>query len=208
MAATMKIDLIKPGLAGLAVLFCVLWLTRGCDKPDTKPDATPWRERVDTLEAQIRERDSLIQEIREKRTSDSLEHLRVTTGLKSREAALVRKLKEANADIQVIADSLPKVARYIQLADSTIAVKDSLYTQEVNHGISTEALYKSEIAQLAATNVHQQQISSILETKVMGLESENSKLSKKVERKKTGNRLLLGIAGGLAAAVTILTLSQ
>jgi hypothetical protein len=192
----------------VAVFAIVMLLSRGCDKPKTLPDATPWRERVETLETQIRYRDSLIQEIIEKRHLDSLEHSRAVSGLKMREVALVRKLKAANADIQVIADSLPKVARYIELADSTIAVKDSLYTREVNHGISTEALYKSEIAAMADKYVKQVQVSEELTTVVTDLTNENSKLSKKLERKTRFNRVLLGVVGGLGAAIAVITLSQ
>jgi phage protein D len=204
----MNLKLLSVISTSVAVFAIVMLLSRGCDKPNTLPDTTPWRERVESLEAQIRDRDSLIQEIIEKRHTDSVEHLRVTTGLKSREAALVRKLKAANADIQVIADSLPKVARYIELADSTIAVKDSLYTREVNHGISTEALYKSEIAAMADKYVKQVQVSEELTTVVTDLTNENSKLSKKLERKTRFNRVLIGVGAGLAAAIGILTLTQ
>jgi hypothetical protein len=40
------------------------------------------------------------------------------------------------------------------------------------------------------------------------LEDKNFKLARKLERKKTGNRILLGIGGGLAAALAIITLTQ
>jgi hypothetical protein len=204
----MNLRLLSVISTSVAVFAIVMLLSRGCDKPKTLPDTTPWRERVESLEAQMRDRDSLIQEIIEKRTSDSLEHSRVTTGLKMRETALVRKLKAANADIQVIADSLPKVARYIELADSTIAVKDSLYTQEVNHGISTESLYKSEIAAMADKYVKQVQVSEELTTVVTDLTTENSKLSKKLERKTRFNRVLIGVGAGLAAAIGVMTLTN
>lgn len=194
---------------GAAVFFCVLWLTGSCDKPQTPPsDNELWREKVAAREAVIREKDSIIATIVKERQTDSLRHERLTSSLKQRELALVRKLKEANADIQVIADSLPKVARYIELADSTIAVKDSLYTVERNHGIATEALYKSEIAQMAARHMHQEKISSILETKIMELQDQNGKLSKRLERKKKGNRLLGGIALGLGAALGLIIATQ
>jgi hypothetical protein len=204
----MNLRLLSIISTSVAVFAIVMLLTRGCDKPTTPPDATPWRERVETLDAQIRERDSIIQEIREKRHIDSLEHSRAVSGLKMREVALVRKLKAANADIQVIADSLPKVARYIELADSTIAVKDSLYTQQVNHGISTEALYKSEIAAMADKYVKQVQVSEELTTAVTELTNENGKLSRKLERKRTGNKILAGVAAGLGAALGVIILTS
>jgi hypothetical protein len=47
-----------------------------------------------------------------------------------------------------------------------------------------------------------------LTTVVTDLTNENSKLERKLTRKKTGNRLLLGIAGGLAAAIGVMTLTN
>lgn len=192
-----------------AVFFAVLWMTGSCDKPNTPAsDETEWRQRVVQLQYQIQERDSLIATIREKRSVDSLKHLLASNELKSREAALVRKLKAANADIQVIADSLPKVARYIELADSTIQIKDSLYIQQVNYGIATEALYRSEIAALATKNIQQVQVSQLLETKVTDLTNQNTKLARKLERKRTGARILGGVAAGLGAALGIVILTS
>lgn len=193
----------------VAVFAIVMWLGKCEDYPKTKPeDTTLWRNKVEQLQEVIQEKDVIIAQITAKRDSVNALHSREVSGLQMREKALVRKLKEANADIQVIADSLPKVARYIELADSTIAVKDSLYTVERNHGIATEALYKSEIAQMAARHLHQEKISSILEMRVMELQDQNGKLSKRLERKKKGNRLLGGIALGLGAALGLIIATQ
>jgi hypothetical protein len=181
---------------GLAVFFAVMWLTGSCDKPVTRPsDNELWRQKVTALNATIDVKDSIIQAISQKRHIDSVKHLKVTTGLQMREKALVAKLKAANADIKEISDSLPKVKRYVELADSTIAVKDSLYMNEVHHNFMNEKSY-------------QKQISNKLTTVVTDLEDKNFKLARKLERKKTGNRILLGIGGGLAAALAIITLTQ
>jgi hypothetical protein len=207
----MNLKLLSVISTSVAVFAIVMLLTRGCDKPETQPEdgrIALLNRSIQRANDIIRAQEDTIIAIRKERQTDSLKHLEVTKGLKMREVALVRKLKAANADIQVIADSLPKVARYIELADSTIAVKDSLYTQEVNHGISTEALYKSEIAAMADKYVKQVQVSEELTTVVTDLTNENSKLERKLTRKKTGNRLLLGIAGGLAAAIGVMTLTN
>jgi hypothetical protein len=194
---------------GLAVFFAVMWLTGSCDKPVTRPsDNELWRQKVTALNATIDVKDSIIQAISQKRHIDSVKHLKVTTGLQMREKALVAKLKAANADIKEISDSLPKVKRYVELADSTIAVKDSLYMNEVHHNFMNEKSYQKQIAEMGEKNVQQIQISNKLTTVVTDLEDKNFKLARKLERKKTGNRILLGIGGGLAAALAIITLTQ
>lgn len=204
-----KINLIKPGLAALCVFFAIMWLTKSCDKPVTKPDdGVAWRDRVTQLQAQIATRDTLIKQIRQKRGIDSLENLRVSSGLKQRESALVRKLKQANADIKEIADSIPKVARYVSLADSTIAVKDSLYRQAVNHQIAAELSFRSEIAALADKNVKEVEKNAEYEAHVAQLGKENQRLGKRLERKKRGNRILLGVSAGLLTAVGVMSLTD
>lgn len=196
-------------LSGLAVFFLIMWITKSCDKPTEKPqDEILWRERVEQREAVIREKDSIIATITKDREIQARKHDSVSSSLKQRELALIRKLKEANADIQVIADSLPKVARYIELADSTIATKDSIYHRELNHRFMMEKSYQFEIAQLADKHVKQVEISKLLETKVIDLQNDNDKLERKLERKKRGNRLLTGIAAGMAAAIAVITLTQ
>lgn len=205
----MNLRILSIVTTGLAVLFLVLLLTRGCDSPTTPPsDSQLWREKVAMREAVIKEKDSIIAAISEKRELETSEHLRVTTGLKQREAALVRKLKEANADIKVIADSLPRVARYIELADSTIAVKDSLYIRELNHSLATEALYKSEIAAMGEKYLSEQQKSAELVTTVTDLESQNGKLSKQLKRKQGWNNFWKGLAAGAIAAGTVVIITS
>lgn len=195
--------------SSLAVFFAVMWLSRGCDKPTEKPqDETLWRERVEQREAVIREKDSIIAAIVKERHLDSLKHDRAVAGLKTREATLIRKLKAANSDIQTIADSLPRVKRYIELADSTIATKDSIYSQELNHRFMMEKSYRFELAQMADKHLNQEQISKTLETRVIALEKQNADLTKKLERKKRGNRIWAGIALGLGAAIGVMSLSQ
>lgn len=206
---TMKSRLLSILSSGLAVFFLIMWITKGCDKPTEKPqDEILWRERVEQREAVIREKDSIIATITKDREIQARKHDSVSSSLKQRELALIRKLKEANADIQVIADSLPKVARYIELADSTIATKDSIYHRELNHRFMMEKSYQFEIAQLGDKHVKQVEISKVLETKVIDLQNDNDKLERKLERKKRGNRLLGGIAAGMAAAIAVITLSQ
>lgn len=194
---------------GVAVLFMVLFFSKSCDRPVTKPnDGVAWRLRVDSLNRLISNRDTAILHVRKKKALDSIQNLEAVNRLKMRDASLVRRLKEANADIQVIADSLPKVRRYVELADSTIAVKDSLYTQAVNHTIALEQFYKLETAALAQKNVIQVQLSDQYKARVDELGKENARLGKKLERKRKFSNVLLGISGGLAAAVTVMSLTE
>lgn len=194
---------------GVAVLFMVLFFTKSCDRPVTKPDdGVAWRLRVDSLSRLISNRDTAILHVRQKKALDSIQNLEAVNRLKIREASLVRKLKEANADIQEIADSLPKVRRYVELADSTIAVKDSLYIQAVNHTIALEQFYKLETAALAQKNVIQVQLSDQYKARVDELGKENARLGKKLERKKVGNRILLGVSAGLLTAVGVMALTN
>jgi hypothetical protein len=79
---------------------------------------------------------------------------------------------------------------------------------EVHHNFMNEKSYQKQIAEMGEKNVQQIQISNKLTTVVTDLEDKNFKLARKLERKKTGNRILLGIGGGLAAALAIITLTQ
>lgn len=196
-------------LSGLAVFFLIMWLSNSCDKPTEKPqDEILWRERVEQREAVIREKDSIIATITKDRQIQARKHDSVSSSLKQRELALIRKLKEANADIQVIADSLPKVARYIELADSTIATKDSIYHRELNHRFMMEKSYQFEIAAIGEKHVQQVAISEEYAARVEQLSKQNVRLEKRLERKKRGNRILLGVAAGLGAAIAVMSLSQ
>ena len=205
----MNLRLLSTVTTGLSVALLALLLLRGCDKPETAPkDETEWRTVVDSLNREISDRDRAILNVRQKRAVDSLENLRVTTGLKKREAALVAKLKEAKADIQEIADSIPKVARYVHLTDSTIAVKDSLYNHEVERRLSEESSFRYEIDELGKKNVQQVQLSEEYKARAESSERKLQRSEKRLERKKLGNRILLGVAAGLGAAVAVMSLSQ
>jgi transcriptional/translational regulatory protein YebC/TACO1 len=190
------------------VFAIVMLLSRGCDKPKTLPDTTPWRERVEALtkqneikDARIDSLNRLIADLKKDRSKDSA---RLTN------AATVnfKRYKQAVLEVQHLRDSFPQVNALVLAADSALAAKDSLYNQEVSHRMAIEKLYQVEIAELGSKNVVQQQISQLLETKVIDLENQNSKLSKKLERKTRFNRVLIGVGAGLAAAIGILTLTQ
>lgn len=196
-------------LSGACGALLALLLLRGCDKPVTAPqDETEWRIVVDSLNREISDRDRAILNVRQKRAVDSLENLRVTTGLKRREAALMVKLKEAKADIKEIADSIPKVAKYVHLTDSTIAVKDSLYNHEVERRLSEESSFRYEIDELGKKNVQQVQLSEEYKARAESSERKLQRSEKRLDRKRKFNHVLLGIVGGLAASTTILILTE
>lgn len=166
------------------------------------------KERIITLNGRLAALDTSLLIVRNKKLLDSLSNLEAVKRLTMRETVLVQRLKAANADITVIMDSLPRVRRYVELADSTISVKDSLYAQAVSHSIALDSLYRIEISALGSKNVIQKQINTLLETKVSDLEAQKAKVEKKLERKRKGNRLLAGIAAGLGAAVAVMALTN
>lgn len=205
----MNLRLLSIISTSVAVFAIVMLLTRGCsDKPTTPPDPTPWRQRVEVLTKQNEIKDARIDSLQ--RLVDTMKKDMHSDSTRLTKVATVNfnRYRQAVAEVKHLRDSFPQVNTLVLAADSVIAAKDSLYNQEVGHRIAIEHLYEIQIAEMADRNVVQKQISQLLESKVIDLEQQNSKLAKRLERKRTGNRVLLGIAGGLAAAVTILTLSQ
>jgi hypothetical protein len=194
---------------GLAVFLMVLWLTGSCDKPTTKPsDNELWRQKVASLTATIDEKDSIIATLRKNRIVDEVKFLQSEAALKGQIKAKDKTLAQARQDIAIIRTQSPQVETFVIKADSAIAVRDSLINAIGMRMRAAEYSYKEELRLMGERNVVQVQISQLLETKVTDLTNQNAKLAKKLENKKRGNRLLLGIAGGLAGAIAILTLSQ
>lgn len=192
-----------------AVFFAVLWMTGSCDRPTTLPsDDTAWRERVAEKEAVIQNKDEridsllrLVATLKKDRTSDSSRLTKVAT-------ANFNRYKRAVDEVQHLRDSFPQVNTLVLAADSALAAKDSLYLQELNHRYLAEKLYEQTIAEMADRNVKQVEVSNILTTKVTELTDANYKLARRLERKKTGNRILGGVAAGVAAALGIVILTS
>lgn len=199
----MNLRILSTVTTGLSVALLALLLLRGCDKPVTAPDNTNYRVE-DSLKREISNRDRVILNVRQKRAVDSLENLRVLNGLQMRNKAMSEKLKVVEAKVPESAE----FDRYVELVDSTFAVKDSLYAQAVNHSVALDSLYRIEVAALAAKNVLQQEVSEEYRNRVEQLANQNVRLEKRLERKKRGNRIWAGIALGLGAAVGVLSLSQ
>lgn len=205
----MKIDLLKPALAGAAVLFCTLWLLKGCDKPVTKPDdGTEWRAVVESLKADTA---NLRSELRQKATEtrqDSVEHAKVVQSKNATIARLRSSSAVQRAEVQHVLDSLPKVQAFVDVQDSIIAE-----LTDVNAELS--ASYKAQVRGLneqleihAKIQAKNEEMFREYEARVDQLTNQNERLSKRLERKKRGNRLLLGVSAGLAAAVTLMAISQ
>ena len=201
----MNLRILSTVTTGLSVALLALLLLRGCDKPETAPqDEKEWRTMVDSLNREISDRDRVIREVREKRALDSIENNRVTSGLVMRNKALFKKLKEAETKVLESAE----FDRYVELVDSTIAVKDSLYNHEVERRLSEESSFRYEIDELGKKNVQQVQLSEEYEARVEQLVKQNVRLEKRLERKKKGTRIWAGIALGLGAAVGVLSLTE
>lgn len=194
---------------GLAVFFAVLLLTRGCDRPTTKPDDNElWRQKVKALNATIDEKDSIIATLRKNRIVDEVKFLQSEAALKGQIKAKDKTLTQARQDIALIRTQMPQVEAFVVKADSAIAVRDSLINAIGMRMRAAEYSYKEELRLMGERNVVQVQISQLLETKVTDLTNQNTKLARKLEKKKRGNRLLLGLAGGLGAAIAVMTLTQ
>ncbi len=205
----MKIDLLKPALAGAAVLFCTLWLLKGCDKPVTKPDdGGAWRDSVQVLKNKLTEKDSLISQIQARRSAEIKKAQKDSSRLSIENRRLSVGYSRSKRQVQELQDSTGRIQAYVAVTDSLLNAKDSLYYQEVGHRIALEQLYKVEIATLADKNVIQVQLSEQYTARVDELGKENQRLGNKLERKKRGNRLLLGVSAGLAAALGVIIIAQ
>lgn len=193
---------------GLAVFFMVMWLSK-CDSPKTPPsDNELWRERVRQRDEVIRVKDSIIASITQKRTVDEAKFAKTETALQGQIKAKDKSLAQARKDIAEFRTQIPQVDSFVLKADSAIAVRDSLINAIGMRMRAAEWSYKEELRVMGERNVVQVQISNELTTKVTDLEDKNYKLARRLERKKTGNRILLGIAGGLGAAIAVMTLTN
>lgn len=193
---------------GLAVFFLIMWVSK-CDAPETKPDdSEEWRQRVETLEMHTNIRDNIIDSLQ--RVIATLKKEHVTSSEKLTKVATVNfnRYKRAVAEVQHLRDSFPQVNTLVLAADSVIASKDSLYNAEISSRYMAEKLYEQTIQEMADHNIVQKQISELQATKIIDLEKDKAKLARKLQRKRTGNRVLLGIGAGLATAIGILTLTQ
>lgn len=195
--------------SGLSVFFLVLLLTRGCDKPTTKPDDNElWRERVRQRDEVIRVKDSIIAAITQKRTVDEAKFAKTETALQGQIKAKDKSLAQARQDIAEFRTQLPQVETFVVKADSAIAVRDSLINAMGMRMRAAEWSYKEELRVMGERNVVQRQVSELQATKIIDLESRNDKLSKRLERKKKFNRVLGGVALGLGAALGLIIATQ
>lgn len=202
-------NLIIPGLSALCIFFLIMWLSNSCDRPTTAPsDDTEWRERVSELNSRIQVRDVRIDSLQ--RLVETLQKNRSTDSARLTKVATVnfKRYKQAVAEVQHLRDSFPQVNTLVLAADSVIASKDSLYNAEISSRYMAEKLYEQTIQEMADRNIVQKQISELQATKIIDLEKDKAKLARKLQRKRTGNRVLLGIGAGLATAIGILTLTQ
>lgn len=204
-----KLDLTRPILAGAAVLFCTLWLLKGCDKPVTKPDdGVAWRDSVQVLKNKLILKDSLISQIQARRDTEIKKAKQDSSRLSIENKRLSVGYSRSKQQVQELQDSTGRISAYVSVTDSLLNAKDSLYYQEVGHRIALEQLYKVEIATLADKNVIQVQLNEQYAARVDELVKENARLGKKLERNRKFNNGLLGISGGLAAALGVIIIAQ
>lgn len=205
----MNFRLISILLSGSCVALIVILLTRGCDNPSTPPsDDTLWREKLEQANKVIAEQAEVIAAVQASRndekiryTSDSLKQVKVV-------ARIFKRYSEAKQEVQQITDSTGRIAAYVSVTDSLLQAKDSLYRQEVGHRLALEKLHNVEVAAMAARNVQQVELNQEYAARVASLENKLQRSEKRLDRKKLGNKILLGVAAGLGAAVTVMGLSQ
>ena len=187
---------------GLTILFAILWLHQ-CSKPVPKPDDTAYMERISALEKQVQSKDSLISDIQAIRDTQT----KAYRSDSSRLSIENRRLSVANSALKrrvlELPDTFGIISAYVASTDSLLGVKDSVIAVERNTRLASDKLYQVEIAALAQKNVLQIEISQEYATRIAQLTDKNLRLEKRLERKRKFQGVLLGIAGGLGAALAI-----
>lgn len=196
---------------GMAVFFAVLLFTRSCDPPTTPPDDPEKRElldRVAELEEDIqltkdslRQNEALQEAQRVRYTSDTL-------SLNRENRRLCVRYNEAKAQVQQLSDTSGRIAAYVHVSDSLLAVKDSTIAVERNNAMVAGKLWQMEVGLIGEKYIKQVEISNEYKARAESLEKKTARLEKRLERKRKGNRILLGVAGGLAAVTTLLIIAE
>lgn len=202
----MKINLLTPALAlaALVFLFLFLWTCEGNrnSKMSRQTELNViQRLQADTsrLKGELRLLQATRQEITERAAQNRVRDSVALEGLKTRNRDMSRQLADARKDIQPIIDTSAIVRRYVDLADSTIARRDStinfmgmtLKAQQFDH--------KEEVRAMAKENVKLIELNSTYEKFIKRQESDLKKAEKKARRNRTLAVIgtVLGFAGGV-----------
>lgn len=197
--------------ASLMTLFFILYLQE-CSKPDVddsvETENHALKERVAVLESGIKLVNDSLKQIQAARAIEVSRHTQDSTRQSNQIARLSRGYTKAKQEVQQLQDSSGRIGTYIAASDSLLEAKDSIYRQEVSHRMALELSYKVEIATLGERHVKQVQVSEEYKARTEQLSRQNERLTRRLERKRKFNGVLLGVAGGLAAAVTVMALTE
>lgn len=207
----MKIDLLKPILAGAAVLFLILYVQE-CSRPkvdnSVEQENAAMKTRIAELETGLQEANDSLTQINALRSIENKKAQRDSSRLSIENRRLSVGYSRSKQQVQEIQDSTGRISEFVAVTDSLLNAKDSLYYQEVGHRFAMEHLYKVEIATLADKNLIQVQLNEQYAARVDQLTNQNERLSKRLERKRKFSNVLLGISGGLLTAVGVMALTN
>lgn len=192
----------------VAVLAIVLLFTRSCDPPTTPPEDDNLREKVTQREQVIVEKDSIIASLQALRDEQRVRYTSDSLKLSRENRRLSVRYSEAKAQVQQLSDTTGRISAYVHASDSLLAVKDSTIAVERNNAMVAGKLWQMEVSEIGAKYVEQLAISEDFKGRVESLEKRSARLEKRLERKRKGNRILLGVAGGLAAVTTLLIIAE
>lgn len=193
----------------VAVFAMVLLFTRSCDPPATPPeDDNLWREKVAMREQVIQTKDSIIASLQALRDEQKIDYRKDSARLERKAAAIFKRYSEAKAQVQQLSDTTGRIAEYVSISDSLLAVKDSTIAVERNNAMVAGKLWQMEVGLIGEKYMQQVEISNEYKARVDQLSGKVGRLEKRLERKRKFNRILLGVAGGLAAVTTLLIIAE
>ena len=140
--------------------------------------------------------DSLLLE-RRTRAQDSVQNLRVTTGLKQANTAIAHKLALARPNIQPYLDSLEAVGSFVVLQDSALSLKDSLIVTLEGQIDTLRQSYNRERRLLERQTLETTELVSLWEGQAKNYEAMFRKADRKASRKFTvGPYFGYGVSSG------------
>jgi heme exporter protein D len=200
-----KLDFTRPIIAVLILALLVMafgWLHSCESKKDIvqQADVTQWRTRIERLQADSIAARARQDSILAKRSKDEANWKSRENGLKIENRNLDRKLAQARVTIAPVIDSMPQVKRYADLADSTIAARDSTINAFGMRMRAMEVSHRDEVRELGKKHVAAVGLSQEYAGRVAELES---KLRKSERRRKFNRTVMLIMTGGLATVILL-----
>jgi hypothetical protein len=199
----MKIDLVRPilVLVILALAFGWMWQCESGKKVEQIQDLTAVRTTIDRLRsdsARSRGRfDSLASRLVLEQSKSKVSQIALKREIGIRD----KTLAEVRVEIAVLMDSLPVVKRYVDAADSSINVRDSLINHlETTLGVQSK-LYQEQISAMAARHISTVELSETYRKQV-------EELQKQVRKQTRRKKFWRAVAMILGATTAVLILAK